>query len=280
MLLAAFLKQSVSDLSPLYGEPEARNIVLMLCESLLGTKSYTHITEPEFLISPEAQPALSAALERLKKGEPIQYVLGRAHFFGRSFHVAPGVLIPRPETELLISEALKIADGRPFRVLDLCTGSGCIAWTMALELPGSAVVGTDISEEALCIARSQDFAPAPVFVCSDVLDIGQEFPYGPFDLILSNPPYIMESEKAQMRPNVLDYEPSLALFVPDADPLLYYRAVADWAGRFLAPGGSVIVEINERLGDHTRRLFMDKGFTHSVILEDISSKPRILINSK
>ena len=143
------------------------------------------------------------------------------------------------------------------RVLDLCTGSGCIAWSVALSVPGTEVVGVDISEPALAVARSQDFAreckerkaKAPLFVCADVLDTEQDFDHGTFDLILSNPPYITESEKDRMHRNVLEHEPHLALFVPDGDPLVFYRAVAAWSRRFLAEEGRGMAEINECRSD-------------------------------
>lgn len=277
MLLADFLKQGVAALEPLYPAAEARSILLMLCEEVVGTKSYTHIIEPQYRIEGEGEQALSRALARLRSGEPIQYVLGKADFCGHRFRVTPDVLIPRPETELLVREAVKLSAGTPVRVLDLCTGSGCIAWSVALAVPGSQVVGVDISEKALEVARSQDLPGAsPVFVKADVLDTEQDFPYGPFDLILSNPPYILEKEKAQMRRNVLDYEPQEALFVPDGDPLLFYRAVARWSRRFLATGGKGLTEINETLGKETLEVFATAGFQKVSVIDDFLGKNRFI----
>ena len=227
MLLADFIKKGVAALEPLYPTAEAHSIVLMLCESLIGTKSYTHIVEPRYDIDKKAEQPLAEAMLRLQAGEPIQYVIGRTDFCGHSFKVNRNVLIPRPETELLVREAIKIAgriqrmripygkSAEPVRVLDLCTGSGNIAWSVALGVPGARVVGVDISEAALDVARSQNFsadlkatgALAPTFVAADVLDTEQEFNYGSFDLILSNPPYIMEKERALLRKNVVDYVP-------------------------------------------------------------------------
>ncbi len=300
MLLAQFIRQGTSALEPLYPEAEARSIVLMLCEALIGTQSYTHIVEPQYTINPKDEEPLSQALERLKAGEPIQYVIGRAQFCGRNFRVTPDVLIPRPETELLVQEAVRLADmtrrqripfgksASPVRVLDLCTGSGCIAWSVALAVPGAQVMGVDISEKALEVARSQDFsqelkatgAVAPTFVQADVLDTEQAFDQGPFDLILSNPPYIMEKEKAQMRRNVLDYEPGLALFVPDEDPLLFYRAVARWSQRFLAPEGKGLSEINEALGKETAEVFRHFGFPQSETESDFFDKNRFVFYTR
>ena len=290
MLLADFLKEGTQSLEPLYPAAEARNLVLMLCEELIGTQSYTHIIEPQFVVDKKDEPALKAGLERLKKGEPIQYVTGVCEFCGRRFHVSPDVLIPRPETEILVQEAIKIAGKRtkPVRVLDLCTGSGNIAWSVALGVPGVQVVGVDLSDAALNVARGQSFASElkstgaipPVFVKADVLDPAQEFPYGPFDLILSNPPYILEKEKSLMRRNVLDYEPAQALFVPDDDPLLFYRAIAAWSRRFLSAEGVGLTEINEELGADTQAVFTAEGFRDVEPVKDFFDKTRFVFYKK
>lgn len=300
MLLTEFLKKGVAALEPLYPTAEAKNIILMLCEEMIGTKSYTHIVEPQYQIDKKGEQPLAEALVRLQAGEPIQYVIGRAEFAGRSFRVTKDVLIPRPETELLVREAIKIAgrikrmripygkSAEPVRVLDLCTGSGNIAWSVALGVPGSRVVGVDISEKALEVARSQNFsaelkstgALAPTFVAADVLDTEQEFNYGSFDLILSNPPYIMEKEKPQLRRNVLGYEPSEALFVPDDDPLLFYRAIARWSERFLSPEGKALTEINEVLGKETADLFRSSGFQEVNLVTDFYDKNRFVFYMK
>lgn len=290
MLLADFLKEGTQSLEPLYPAAEARNLVLMLCEELIGTQSYTHIIEPQFVVDKKDEPALEAGLERLKKGEPIQYVTGVSEFCGHRFHVSPDVLIPRPETEILVQEAIKIAGKRtkPVRVLDLCTGSGNIAWSVALGVPGVQVVGVDLSDGALGVARGQAFASElkstgaipPVFVKADVLDSAQEFPYGPFDLILSNPPYIMEKEKSLLRRNVLDYEPAQALFVPDDDPLLFYRAIAAWSRRFLSADGVGLTEINEELGADTQAVFTAQGFRDVELVKDFFDKTRFVFYKK
>ena len=300
MLLADFIKKGVAALEPLYPTAEAHSIVLMLCESLIGTKSYTHIVEPRYDIDKKAEQPLAEAMLRLQAGEPIQYVIGRTDFCGHSFKVNRNVLIPRPETELLVREAIKIAgriqrmripygkSAEPVRILDLCTGSGNIAWSVALGVPGARVVGVDISEAALDVARSQNFsadlkatgALAPTFVAADVLDTEQEFNYGSFDLILSNPPYIMEKERALLRKNVVDYEPASALFVPDEDPLLFYRAVARWSQRFLSPEGKGLTEINEVLPKETVAVFRDYGFSEIDVVKDFFDKNRFVFYMK
>ena len=296
MLLTDFLNEGISSLEPLYPTAEARAIVLMLCEELIGTKNYTHIVEPQYKIDKKQLPLLEEAMVRLKAGEPIQYVTGKTEFSGRTFRVTRDVLIPRPETELLVREAIKIASrirrmripygksAEPVRVLDLCTGSGNIAWTLALGVPGTRVVGVDNSEPALQVARSQNFsvelkekgAQAPTFVNADVLDTEQPFNFGEFDLILSNPPYIMEKERGFIRKNVLDYEPSSALFVPDEDPLKYYRAICRWSDRFLSAEGKGLTEINEVLGRETEALFRDGGYSQTEIVKDFYDKNRFI----
>ena len=292
MLLVDFIKQGVSALEGLYPTAEARSIVLMLCEELIGTKSYTHIVEPQFEIDKKSVQPLAEAMVRLQAGEPIQYVIGRTEFCGYTFRVTRDVLIPRPETELLVREAIKIA-GRikrmripygksadPVRVLDLCTGSGNIAWSVALAVPGTRVVGVDISEEALSVARNQDFSALlksqGALAPADILDTEQEFNYGEFDLILSNPPYIMEKERPILRRNVVDYEPARALFVPDDNPLLFYKAVARWSERFLSPEGKGLTEINEVLGKETEALFRENGFSQTDLVKDFYDKNRFV----
>lgn len=300
MLLAEFVKAGTKALESLYPQKEARSIVLMLCEEVLGTENYTHIVEPEFKIDDKKLPELEAAMERLKKMEPVQYVLGHTEFYGRTFKVDPAVLIPRSETELLCRDAIKLGmrvyrmrspygkNAEPVRILDLCTGSGCIAWTMALSIPGSRVTAVDISDAALEVAAGQDFASElksketfkPEFMKADVLDSEQEIELGPFDMVLSNPPYIMESEKEDMRRNVLEYEPESALFVPDDDPLLFYRAIARWSQRFMSPEGVGLSEVNESLARQTETVFKAAGYAHTEIVRDLSDKNRYIIYHK
>ena len=298
MLLAEFLKEGISSLENLYPEAEARSILTILCEDRLGTKNYTHIVNPSYEIPKKKLPALQSDLERLCKGEPVQYIIGKAWFFGRSFKVSPAVLIPRPETEMLVKEAITIASrmqrarlpygkaASQVRILDLGTGSGCIAWTVALGVPGVKVVGVDISEEALMVATSQEFsaedrkAVFPEFIWGDIMDPGKCSLEGEFDIILSNPPYIMEKEKEDMRPNVVGYEPHGALFVPDADPLCFYRGVAEWAGRYLRSGGCGICEINEMLGDQTAALFREAGYPKTELVKDFNDRNRFVIFSR
>lgn len=276
MTLSEFTRRGIASLQSVYPPREARNIVLMLTRERLGVEDYTYLVEPLRPISDIDAARLEDDVRRLLASEPVQYVLGRGDFFGRSFKLTPDVLIPRPETELLVQEALKFAldKEKPLRILDLCTGSGCIAWTLKMELPDAEVVATDISEKALELARSQFQGPGPEFHRADLLG---EIPFGgQFDIIVSNPPYIMEKEKSEMMPNVLEWEPGIALFVPDSDPLLFYKAISRWCSALLAPGGCCFVEINEKLGEETTGLFKADGFKNVQAKQDLSGRNRIV----
>ena len=282
MLLKSFIAEAEGKLSPVYGRREASAIVRRLCGSVLGVPDYIHVTDPGFPIQDEDAALLERLLGRLCRCEPVQYVLGFSWFRGRKFKVNPAVLIPRPETEQLVGEALAFlrTPGHGGKVLDLCTGSGCIAWSIALEMPGTAVTAVDISEPALDLARSQfsglpPGVAAPRFLCSDVL-AGCPGLEGDFDLILGNPPYVMEKEKALMRANVLEHEPALALFVPDDDPLRFCRAIASIARRVMSSSGEGIVEINETLGSESAGVFRDAGYEKTEILEDFLSRNRFV----
>lgn len=286
MLLADFIRDSVASLSALYPKEEAAGIISILCAERLGTKTYSHILEPDRRIPDSSLPGLKKDLSRLLDSEPIQYVTGKTEFCGHGFKVTPDVLIPRPETELLVEKAIAFARGkgktRRVRIIDLCTGSGCIAWSLAAGLDGAEVTGVDISERALEIAASQDIeVPAePEFIAADIFAPVPGRIDGEYDILTANPPYIMEKEKGTMRSNVLNYEPDLALFVPDSDPLVFYRAVASWAKRLLAPGGRGIVEINCLLGKETADIFIEEGFSDVTVECDLSGRDRFVSFSK
>lgn len=286
MQLKELVKKGVETISTLYPEAEAKEMVYAFLEHHIGTKRHTHIVEPGYEVSEEDASAAVAAFERMAKGEPLQYVIGKADFYGRQFRVTPDVLIPRPETELLCRSVLdrRTAGLKNPKVLDLCTGSGCIAWTLALEMPGAEVTAVDISDGALEVASFQDFAEeisrigaiAPTFVKADVL-AGLSALKHKFDVVVSNPPYVMDKEKALMRKNVLDHEPHLALFVPDDDPLKFYKAIARHSARLLSADGAGIVEINEALGVETAALFTAAGFTDVRLENDLNDRPRFVI---
>lgn len=284
MRLTQLIRVGVETLSELYPDQEAREIVFVCLEHFVGTKRHTHIVEPQYEVSESDSDRVLTAFERLASGEPLQYVTGKAYFYGREFRVTSDTLIPRPETELLCRMAVEGAATKNPRILDLCTGSGCIAWTLALELPRAEVTAVDISDGALSVASSQDFseeisrtgAVPPAFIKTDVLAGASSFTGRQYDVILSNPPYVMNKEKALMRSNVLDHEPHLALFVSDDDPLVFYRAVADWAAQLLTPDGFGIVEINEALGEETAAVFRSRGFADAVVVKDLYEKDRFV----
>lgn len=296
MLLKEFVGSARERLQALYPEKEAAAITGIICRECLGVESYTYLIEPDLELPRKQMEKASAALWRMLGGEPVQYVLGFSDFYGHRFNVNPSVLIPRPGTETLCREAIEFAmqlyrtrsayghDADPVRILDLCTGSGCIAWTLALNVPGSNVVAVDISSDALEVASSQPFDKTvkPHFIQADIFDDDAMAPVlsGGFDIVVSNPPYILDSEKAQMRSNVLDFEPSLALFVPDDDSMRFNRKIAEISAKVLKTDGTGIMEINETLGDACCRIFSDAGFGESVILKDVFGKNRFLKYSR
>lgn len=296
MLLKEFVGSAREQLQALYPEKEAAAIAGIICREYLGVESYTYLIEPDLELSRKQMEKAAAALGRLLAGEPIQYVLGFSDFYGRRFNVNPSVLIPRPETETLCREAIEFAmqmyrtrsayghNAAPVRILDLCTGSGCIAWALALNVPGADVVAVDVSPEALAVASSQPFDKAvkPHFVQADIFDDDAMASVlsGVFDIIVSNPPYVLDSEKTCMRANVLDHEPSLALFVPDGDPMRFNKKIAEISTKVLKTDSIGIIEINESLGDACCRIFKDEGFQESVIIRDIFGKNRFLKYSR
>lgn len=220
---------------------------------------------------------LDDVVRRINQHEPVQYVIGEAEFYGRKFRVNSSVLIPRPETEELVRTVLSLARKKTsLRILDIGTGSGCIPITLALELRHASVFAIDVSDRALQTATENARAlnAAVNFRRIDFLYEGLH--EEPFDIIVSNPPYIAASEKSSMSSNVVDYEPHLALFVPDDDPLIFYRAIATKSGTMLKQGGKVAVEINERLGAEVVRLFSEAGFGEVKLIRDISGKDRII----
>jgi len=271
MLLRDFIKDSARSLEVLYPAPEAASMVRILVEDMLGIDNTRLMMEPGREVSPSEEETLRSCMDRLLAGEPVQYVTGRAYFYGRYFSVCPSVLIPRQETGLLVQAVLdhvKIASVSKPRILDLCTGSGCIAWTLAAEIPGAEVTAVDISQSALDVASSQqiDIPNPPRFVKADVLT--DSIP-GDYDIVVSNPPYVRDSERSQMRSNVLEYEPELALFVSDSDPLVFYRAVARIAR---SPFG--VVEINEAFAPEIEAVFRSTGYGKVATIVDFFGKNR------
>lgn len=270
---------AAKQLKPLYGADEGEAIAFMIVEKT------THLSKTQILAE---QPVLQRhfesferALNRVARMEPVQYVLGEAHFHGHSFHVNPSVLIPRPETEMLVDEVISLSDKfqQPMRVLDVCTGSGCIAIAIKKSLPDAAVTAVDISMEALGIAQfnaqrlNADVTWRKVNVLKDAVEES-------YDIIVSNPPYIPLHEKATMPANVTRYEPGLALFVPDEDPFIFYRSLAQMATRCLTEHGKLVAEIHEQAADEVKQVLLDEGLTQVEIKKDFAGKYRMIVGQK
>ena len=224
------------------------------------------------------QSLLNGFIHRLNKNEPLQYILEEAEFYGRKFRVGPAVLIPRPETELLVKMVVDHFQGnkQEITLLDIGTGSGCIAITLALELPFATVLATDISSDALGIAKenAKRLTANVQFQIQDILN--DTLSMGQLDAVVSNPPYILENERILLQKKVVEYEPAQALFVPDSNPLLFHQAIAKKARQSLKPGGLLLTEINERLGNDMAALFESLGYADVKIHKDLCGKDRLV----
>lgn len=266
-----------SALQECYPPREAANLSRIVCCEMLGQSHIDYYLGKDMILSPKDEKELESILSRLCNFEPIQYVQGTARFQGRTFRVAPGVLIPRPETEELVERMLEeVAPAS--RILDIGTGSGCIAVTLSKELPEAEVTAWDISGEALAIAGDNNrlLQTSVQFVQRDVLTYQPtEDEY--FDVIVSNPPYVTETEKKDMDPNVLNWEPSGALFVPDSDPLRFYRRIGELGRSMLTVGGRLYFEINRAFGEAVASMLRKQGYTNVRIRKDISGNDRYVI---
>lgn len=286
MTYKEFVSAAENRLACCYSRQEARAMVLRVFSHFLQVPDYVRITEPHTPIPEQEAARMEAALCRLEAYRPLQYVLGSAEFDGHRFRVCESVLIPRPETEELVR--LAAATGPKRRIWDACTGSGCIAWSLACRFPQAEVFAADLSEDALRVASGQGTGtpddpadPAlaslphpPRFFRTDVLGETPDLPG--LDLLVSNPPYVRESERDRMERNVLDYEPEMALFVPDGDPLRFYRALARHARTLLLPGGILYCEINEALGEEVCRLFAGAGLADVRLQQDFRGRDRFV----
>ena len=294
MNIKGYIDHFTESLSQLgwYDAREIRSMATYILKEVASIESYKIIVSPEYELGEEISSRLLQITQQMATGRPMQYVLGYEYFCSHRFNVAEGVLIPRPETEELVrlvaEDATVAANGSaansPLQVLDICTGSGCIAWSVAAALPGSLVWGCDISDAALQIAQSQSVdgvqhGSVQFFKCDvlseDVLSvIGAAG--GKFDVIVSNPPYVCNEEKKLMRSNVLDFEPHLALFVPDEDPLLFYRRIAELSGHLLKEGGMLYFEVNERFAHQTADQMTGLGFRNCEVITDFFGKERMV----
>ncbi len=302
MTLREAQQQLKNTLSALYDEREAATIADWVMEKITGLKKIDRILLSNRLLSPEDQSLLEKYTEELQTHRPVQYVLGESWFCGLQFRVDERVLIPRPETEELVEWILQTAASQQaskssqpsangFQLLDIGTGSGCIPISLKKKLPEATVLACDISEAALSLARqnaADNDTPVNFFhfdilqslsgpVASRGNDRFAVIPVLPlFDLIVSNPPYIPLKDRLTMRANVLAFEPSLALFVENEDPLLFYRAIAAFAGHHLAPGGNIFVELHEDLAAETGQVFRRHGFDNIILKKDLQGKDRMI----
>ncbi len=267
-------------LQDIYPAPEAQAVAALVAEHLLGYSPLQRRMQAAMPVPAAVQAQLPALQTRLLAYEPVQYVLGTAHFAGLELAVTPATLIPRPETEELVQLVARAYASQPgLRLLDVGTGSGCLAIALARELPDAQVLAVDISAEALAVATRNAARYAPQVQLAQV-DILRALPAGlapaSLDILVSNPPYVRDSERALMRENVLAWEPAAALFVPDDDPLLFYRRLAEVGRQLLRPGGSIWLEINEALGAETAALFGRADFELAAVIDDFLGRPRFV----
>ncbi|MFZ4740845.1 MAG: peptide chain release factor N(5)-glutamine methyltransferase [Bacteroidales bacterium] len=275
--IISFFKQ---ELQGLYDEREIKSFINLIMEEYTALNSAQLLVNVDKTLNESVLLKIKFAINDLKVYKPVQYILGKTFFYDFEFNVTPDVLIPRPETEELVKWIIDDYKShlQAFTLLDIGTGSGCIPVTLKKHLPQASVNAVDISEKALEVAKrnAKQNEVSINFMQLDILDRErwQELPET--DVIISNPPYVCDSEKEMMQPNVLDYEPHLALFVSNDDPLLFYNAIADFALQKLKPNGSLYFEINENFALQTKTLLEIKGFTNCEIRKDIQGKNRMI----
>ena len=271
--ITAYIRQSLQDIYP---PEEVKALSMLICCDMLGVDALDIYMGKDIILSECKQRELENIIFRLQKNEPIQYIRGVAEFCGRNFKVASGVLIPRPETAELV-ELIVEENPNARRLLDIGTGSGCIAISLDKNLPDAKVDAWDISEEALAIARknNEELDAQVTFRRQDVFS-ADGIQGASYDIIVSNPPYVTETEKTEMEANVLDWEPELALFVPDEDPLRFYRRIAELGRELLRPGGKLYFEINQAYGQDMIRMIEMNQYRDVRVIKDIFGKDRIL----
>ena len=267
-----------TSLSERYERQELASITRTICCDLLGVSTATYYIKEKVTLTDGQEQQLDDILKRLQQGEPLQYIEGRTPFCGMEFKVTPAVLIPRPETAELIDWVVSEHSHELLRLIDMGTGSGCIAIALSKRLPQATVEACDISPEALAVAKENNKrnGTAVSFYEHDMLNRATPLPHS-YNIIVSNPPYIMQSEAEEMERTVTEWEPHTALFVPDEDALRFYRAIAE-IGRTeaLVPGGSIYVEINQRLGAETVELFEAYGYREVTLRRDIYGNDRMV----
>jgi len=273
MILKEAIEQLKSGLAGVAEPQEVQAMIRVICEDVFNYDPVDVALRQESELPGFAPQRIADIIARLQRHEPLQYIVGSARFHGHRFKVTPAVLIPRPETEQLVDLVIDENPASDLRVLDMGTGSGCIAISLARALKFAQVDALDVSRDALAIAR-ENAAALKVKVRFFESDMLLPQPSASYDIIVSNPPYICWNEREAMDRNVKDYEPGQALFVPDNDPLLFYKAIARYAGESLERGGRLYLEINQRFGAEVKRLLEDSGLDEVRIIEDSYGKVR------
>ena len=290
MLLKNYKTNFLQELSSLYEEQEIDSFFYIILEKLHGLKRIDLALNPQTVMDGANLKQWKNIVSELKKQRPVQYILGETEFYGLHFLVNENTLIPRPETEELVELIIESTNyelrNTKLKVLDIGTGSGCIAISLAKHLPTSEVYAIDVSEEALATAKknAELNKVAIDFISTNILDVITLTAVAgldkQFDIIVSNPPYVRNLEKDEIKPNVLEYEPHLALFVDDIDPLLFYRKIAELAIKNLNPNGKLYFEINQYLGNETVELVKSFGFKNVKLIKDIYGNDRMIYASK
>ncbi|MDF0716195.1 peptide chain release factor N(5)-glutamine methyltransferase [Muricauda sp. 334s03] len=266
------------ELGKIYPKEEIDSFFYSCIEHYLDLERFILVIQPGITLTKEEEQPLFEALSELKQERPLQYILGTAHFMGLELQVNENVLIPRPETEELVQWILddcQVERSRDLKLLDIGTGSGCIAIALAKHLSNAQIYALDVSEGALNVARKNAASNGVdiTFLHDDILDTKLELD---FDIIVSNPPYVRELEKKEIKKNVKDFEPDTALFVPDEDPLLFYRAIIDFAENHLSEKGKLYFEINQYLGEEAKALFHTRNFSEIELRKDMFGNDRML----
>ncbi|MBL3654818.1 peptide chain release factor N(5)-glutamine methyltransferase [Fulvivirga sediminis] len=274
--LKKLLSYIISEVKLEEPEEEISSIAHIILEHVFDINRTEIILDRSVNFSKTKEKQLHQILKRVNENEPIQYIIGESDFYGRSYTVGPDILIPRSETEELVQLVLNENKGNKIRFLDIGTGSGCIPITIAKELRGSRAYAIDFDPRVIKVARknAEKHAASVEFLLIDILT--EPIPVTCLDVIISNPPYVLESEKVQMKPNVLDYEPERALFVKDEDPLLFYRRIAELAKMALKEGGFLYFEINEKYGEEVKMLLEVMEYSQVEVIKDIYGKDRMV----
>lgn len=270
------------ELAGIYPQREIQSLIYYIFEEVINYSKVEIYSKAENVLQNTEFEKIQDITAKLKKQMPIQYIFGKTEFYGLQLIVTPDVLIPRPETEELVDMIIKDTGMRLVRILDIGTGSGCIAVALNKNIFRSKVDAIDISEKALHVAEENAFINNALikFWQADIIRWKEYLFTSKYDIIVSNPPYVRESEKIYMQPNVLNYEPKTALFVKDENPLLYYNVIIDFAKHHLKEKGRLYFEINENLAKEIKELLLDNGFSDTVLKKDINGKYRMISSGR